>query len=190
MTIGEKIRTSRKKAGLSQEQLAEKLNVSRQAVTKWETDNGVPDINNIQCIAKLFDISIDSLLECKEDIAVATIREQIDLDQYQKTGKFGSKYDSVVKEKYPMATAIYSLVRKKKLNKAEFIIDFLVQPGVLQAADSLSDLSAYYLVETNTKQLLVHVAKTYIEGKELNFNFAGKKCVIENNLFIKAGNIR
>ncbi|UZT82594.1 helix-turn-helix domain-containing protein [Caproicibacterium sp. BJN0003] len=190
MTVGEKIKKFRKNAGLSQEQLAEKLCVSRQAITKWETDNGTPDINNLQCIAKLFDISVDSLLECNEDVVITTIREQIDLNQYQKASKFGSKYDSVVKDKWPMAKAIYPLIRKKKLSKAEAMIDFIVQPGVLQAADSLNDMSAYYLVETDTKQLLVQVTKTYIEGKQLNVKFTGKKCVIENNVFIKTSNIR
>ena len=46
---------------MSQEQLAEKLGVSRQAVTKWETDTGIPDIENIMAISALFDISIDEL---------------------------------------------------------------------------------------------------------------------------------
>lgn len=189
MTIGEKIRAYRKNAGLSQEQLAEKLCVSRQAITKWEADNGMPDINNLQCIAKLFSVSVDSLLEHSENAAVTTVREQIDLNQYHKTGTLGSKSDAVVKDKYPMATAIYPLVRKKKMNKAESILDFIVQPGVLLAADSLSDMSAYYLVEINAKQILVKVTKTFIEGKELNFKFDGKKCEIERNIFTKAGAI-
>ena len=47
---------------MSQEQLAEKLGVSRQAVTKWETDAGIPDIPNIMAISALFGISIDELL--------------------------------------------------------------------------------------------------------------------------------
>lgn len=47
---------------MSQEQLAEKLGVSRQAVTKWETDTGIPDIANMMAISTLFDISIDELL--------------------------------------------------------------------------------------------------------------------------------
>lgn len=47
---------------MSQERLAEKLGVSRQAVTKWETDAGIPDIENIMTISALFDISIDELL--------------------------------------------------------------------------------------------------------------------------------
>lgn len=62
MTFAEKLKSIRKQAGLSQEQLAEKLGVSRQAVTKWETDMGIPDIENIMAISALFDISIDELL--------------------------------------------------------------------------------------------------------------------------------
>ena len=46
MTLGEKLKESRKKSGLSQEQLSEKLGVSRSAVAKWETDNGIPDVDN------------------------------------------------------------------------------------------------------------------------------------------------
>lgn len=62
MTFAEKLNTVRKKAGLSQEKLAEKLCVSRQAVTKWETGAGIPDIENIMAISALFGISIDELL--------------------------------------------------------------------------------------------------------------------------------
>ncbi len=62
MTFAEKLKSIRKQAGMSQEQLAEKLGVSRQAVTKWETDAGIPDIENIMAISALFDISIDELL--------------------------------------------------------------------------------------------------------------------------------
>lgn len=61
MTFGEKLKSLRRQAGMSQEQLAEKLGVSRQAVTKWETDGGIPDIENIMAVSALFDISIDEL---------------------------------------------------------------------------------------------------------------------------------
>ena len=62
MTFAEKLKSIRKQAGMSQEQLAEKLGVSRQAVTKWETDAGIPDMDNIMAVSALFDISIDELL--------------------------------------------------------------------------------------------------------------------------------
>lgn len=62
MTFAEKLKAMRKQASLSQEQLAEKLNVSRQAITKWETEAGTPDIGNLIAIAALFDLSLDELL--------------------------------------------------------------------------------------------------------------------------------
>lgn len=61
MTFAEKLKELRKQSGISQEKLAEKLGVSRQAVTKWERDSGVPDIENIIAISKLFDVSMDEL---------------------------------------------------------------------------------------------------------------------------------
>ena len=67
MTFGEKLKTIRKKADMSQEKLAEKLGVSRQAITKWETDMGIPDIENIMAVSTLFDISIDELLSKEKD---------------------------------------------------------------------------------------------------------------------------
>ena len=68
MTFAEKLKTIRKQAGMSQERLAEKLGVSRQAVTKWETDTGIPDIENMMAISALFDISIDELLSHERGI--------------------------------------------------------------------------------------------------------------------------
>lgn len=62
MTLGETIRTLRKNAGLSQEALAEKLGVSRQAVSKWENDNGMPETEKLIVMAKLFDTSLDDLI--------------------------------------------------------------------------------------------------------------------------------
>lgn len=61
--ISEKLKMLRKQARMSQEQLAERLNVSRQAVTKWETAAGTPDIENLRAISALFQISLDELLD-------------------------------------------------------------------------------------------------------------------------------
>ena len=62
MTLGETIKYYRTQLNLSQTELGDRIGVSRQAVTKWETDTGIPDINNIQTLAKVFHISIDTLL--------------------------------------------------------------------------------------------------------------------------------
>lgn len=58
MSLGEKIKAMRQQAALSQEQFAEKLNMSRQAVTKWETGKGIPDIANLIAISEEFDVSL------------------------------------------------------------------------------------------------------------------------------------
>ena len=63
MALGERIRDERKKRGLSQEELADILNVSRQAITKWETDRGIPDIANLIRISEEFEISLDELIK-------------------------------------------------------------------------------------------------------------------------------
>ena len=84
MTLGEKIKSLRKQAHLSQEQLAQRLSVSRQAITKWETDSGTPDIDNLKALSQLFSISIDELLldnkEKNKDYLYESITEY-DIDE-------------------------------------------------------------------------------------------------------------
>lgn len=69
MKLSEKIRTLRKNAGLSQEQLGEKINVSRQAITKWESGDGIPDIYNLVALSNLFSISLDELMAQEKAVA-------------------------------------------------------------------------------------------------------------------------
>lgn len=71
MTFGEKLRTLRIREEYSQEALAERLHVSRQAVTKWENNAGMPDIENIKAVADLFDVTLDSLLRDEEEVETA-----------------------------------------------------------------------------------------------------------------------
>ena len=62
MTMGETIRQFRNAKGFSQEVLAEKLNVSRSAVAKWEADGGVPEIDNLLQLSIVFNVSVDELI--------------------------------------------------------------------------------------------------------------------------------
>ena len=71
MTFAEKLKSIRKQVGMSQELLAEKIGVSRQAVTKWETGAGIPDIDNMVSISNLFNISIDELI-CNKGTTLKT----------------------------------------------------------------------------------------------------------------------
>ncbi|KRN00769.1 transcriptional regulator, xre family [Lactobacillus taiwanensis DSM 21401] len=63
MRLGQKITELRKKNNLSQEALAEKMNVSRQAVSKWESDQSIPDIEKIVNLSELFGVTTDYLLK-------------------------------------------------------------------------------------------------------------------------------
>lgn len=66
--IAERLAARRKQAGLSQEALAEKLGVSRQAVSKWERSESSPDTDNLIALAKLYGVSLDELLYVDESI--------------------------------------------------------------------------------------------------------------------------
>ena len=82
MTFGEKLLKLRKEGGLSQEGLAEKLSVSRQAVSRWENEGILPDCVNLLEISRLFGVSTDYLLhddyQSDGDLpAVRTARDQL-----------------------------------------------------------------------------------------------------------------
>ena len=66
MTLGQRINQYRKKLGLSQEALGEHLGVSRQAVSKWETDAASPDVENLLALARIFGVSVAELSETPE----------------------------------------------------------------------------------------------------------------------------
>lgn len=68
MQLGEKIRELRKNSHLSQEELAEKINVSRSAVAKWESNHGIPDITNLKKLSEVFSVSVDSLIDYTKDL--------------------------------------------------------------------------------------------------------------------------
>ena len=65
-TLGQRIAAERKKLGLSQEALGEKMNVSRQAISKWESDSAVPEIDKLIAMSRLFGISLGWLLGVEE----------------------------------------------------------------------------------------------------------------------------
>lgn len=71
MEFNEKLQNLRKQKGLTQEELAELLFVSRTAVSKWESGRGYPNIDSLKAIAKLFDVTIDELLSGNELLTIA-----------------------------------------------------------------------------------------------------------------------
>ena len=187
MTFGTKLKQARQNAKLSQEQLSEKLCVSRSAIAKWETDKGMPDIQNLKAISQLLDISIDYLLAENEQLSFQTIKEPINLNDYQPHRMRKSKQDSVVIEKYADATAIYLLFREKKLSKIENILEWtIMSPGVFNVVDQINNPDCYYLVEKDDKQYLVQISKEFITSSILTSPITKDKFVIGENKFRKS----
>ncbi len=91
MTIGVKIQNLRKQKGLSQEQLAEAVGVSRQAVSKWEAEQSVPDIDKIILICDYFGVTTDYILRNEEMSCTETVQstnkneEEKDMDNKKKS---------------------------------------------------------------------------------------------------------
>lgn len=76
MDFNTKLQQLRTKKGLTQEQLAEKVCVSRVAVSKWEAGRGYPNLDSLKMLAKVFDVSIDSLLSSEELLDIAEVHRK------------------------------------------------------------------------------------------------------------------
>lgn len=79
MEFNEKLQYLRKQQNMTQEQLAEKLFVSRTAVSKWESGKGYPNIESLKCISRLFSVSIDELLSGNELLELAETENQTNI---------------------------------------------------------------------------------------------------------------
>ena len=71
MEFNEKLQELRKRKGLTQEELAEKLYVSRTAISKWESGRGYPNIESLKALAKFFSVTVDELLSTDEILTIA-----------------------------------------------------------------------------------------------------------------------
>lgn len=97
MTIGAKIQILRKQKGLSQEQLAEELGVSRQAVSKWEAEQSIPDIDKIIVLSDFFGVTTDYILRNTDEPQPQS--EIASVYTYNNTGEIEEKIDNMEKRK-------------------------------------------------------------------------------------------
>ena len=187
MTFGAKLKEARQKAGFSQEELAERMSVSRSAVAKWEIDKGMPDIDNLKAIAKLLDVSVDYLLDDGTSLDLSITREAIDLKG--KTGiiKKAKLKDSLVKERFA-DYEVYGLTAVKKLSKQEKIRDdalslftaFLPDVGsfdsgtdIVKAFENINN--AFYLADGEKNQYFIIVSDEYMEIHQVAQRITDKK---------------
>jgi len=186
MTLGQKLKDIRKRFCLSQEQLAEIMNVSRQAITKWENDGGLPDVSNLQELAKVFGITIDYLLDNNNQLPALSMRKELDKEKY--INKI-TIYQDVLKDYFQEPYEIYVLQREKKMNIIEKIIDFFVDIMPITLADITSDISPYYLVKKDNMKFLVNIKDYILEVVELPSNINDKRFIYGKNKFRNVGKL-
>ena len=194
MTLGEKLKEARQQFGLSQEELADKLYVSRAAIAKWETDSGIPDMQNLKMISDLLQVSVDYLLDNNATTVKFTLREPINIKDYGK-GIKKRKTDRAIRAKYPDAE-IHTAIPKQKLTKAEKAVDNILgfAPfgafGIPDMLNAFKLAGEYYLVIKDGRQYLALVADDYIETKELAFKVTDKKFEFGNFAFTVCGALK
>ena len=172
MTLGEKIRHARKSCGLSQEQLAEKLCVSRSAIAKWETDKGMPDVENLKFLSRLLNVSVDYLLSDEERTEEAVIREPYQLAAFGRGCKKVKK-DRFMRQRFP-GTRICTLWGRPELDDVPCAVDstlgFLTDDpfGMPEFLKSVRDLDRdFYLVVREEDPFFVTVTDEFLEIRPL-----------------------
>ncbi len=114
MNISDRIQTLRKAKGMSQEQLADAVGVSRQAVSKWESEQASPDLDKVVIMSELFDVTTDCILKGIEPVEVQDHKTMADvIDQKILTENNGQRAKTVFK---------YALIGLGVI----FAIDFIV----------------------------------------------------------------
>lgn len=81
MRIGEKLKEEREKQGLSQKEVADRLHIARQAVSRWETDQSYPDLENLMALGRLYHVSIDELLGMEKEEISESVQKKTEEEQ-------------------------------------------------------------------------------------------------------------
>ncbi|MBP5752371.1 MAG: helix-turn-helix transcriptional regulator [Treponema sp.] len=173
MNFAEKLKTLRKQKNISQEQLAEKIHVSRQAITKWENGNGIPDIENLLAISSIFNESIDSLLSEEKSLIsknefLYDSRTEYDLDSPKKIDlKIGTAHELIIEktndEKIQVIAASNKLSFIKQQVRVKIEEDKRNMDVVVKHTSDLSDLASL-----ENLFILVRIPVKFVADIELN----------------------
>ena len=125
MGLGDHLFRARKNKGLSQEMVAEKLGVSRQTISKWETDETLPDIRQSKNLAVLYGLSLDELIDWDGDRNLQEIQEAIDrtsdetADKIDWTKAWSKKYPILLQYQEEVEVSYYAAELDKLLSDLE-----------------------------------------------------------------------
>ena len=208
ISLGEKIKKARLEAGLTQEELSELLMVSRAAVAKWETNRGLPDIDNLKFIASALSVSVDYLLDENNSVDFSITKKPINLNKYGFDGRLSGFKKSKIKEQivldeYPDSEINMLTVVKTYNSSSEKMVDNFVGwfstllgglPlfGIYDFSKAVATLVAdqYYLVDKKDKQYFVLITDEYIISRIMGVAFNSKKFRIGDKEFMKVGKLR
>lgn len=158
MKFNENLKYLRKQAGLTQEQLAEKLNVSRQAITKWESGQSLPDIENLKELSFMFSVSMDSLVGDIESKSTLKIKKKID--------DIGYYILSLVVILVSSLFSIFRLINHITENENIIVISVIIM--IIMAFIIFVLLIKQYLI--NTREVIINMKPTK-EGKKVRIIF-------------------
>ena len=180
MIFAEKLKTLRKQKNISQEQLAEIIHVSRQAITKWESGNGIPDIENLIAISSLFNESLDSLLSEEKSLIskhefLYESRTEYDLDSPKKIDfKIGTAHEVIIEktndEKIQVIVASNKLSYLTQQVKVKIDEDKRRMDVIVKHSTDLSDIAAL-----ENLFVLVRIPVKFVADVELSGEFENLK---------------
>ena len=180
MIFAEKLKTLRKQKNISQEQLAEIIHVSRQAITKWESGNGIPDIENLIAISSLFNESLDSLLSEEKSLIskhefLYESRTEYDLDSPKRIDlRIGTAHEVIIEktndEKIQVIAASNKLSYLTQQVKVKIDEDKRRMDVIVKHSTDLSDIAAL-----ENLFVLVRIPVKFVADVELSGEFENLK---------------
>lgn len=187
MKFDENLRAFRKQKEFSQEYLAEKMNVSRQTISKWENGTAMPDLKKLTDLAKLFDVSMDELLgtsspdynsEPTDNAELESVKRE--LEEYKDKNKKTTAVLGAVSAVLVVALIIVSVNLSNSIKNLQSKIDGLPANQVIYQNDSeddnsiLSDVDCYISKvdkdnPDNVEMTFTYSPKTYAKGTSVIF---------------------
>ncbi|MDO4365064.1 MAG: helix-turn-helix transcriptional regulator [Clostridia bacterium] len=187
MKFDENLRAFRKQKEFSQEYLAEKMNVSRQTISKWENGTAMPDLKKLTDLAKLFDVSMDELLgtsspdynsEPTDNAQLESIKQEF--EEYKDKNKKTTVVLGTVSAVLVVALIIVSVNLSNSIKNLQSKIDGLPANQVIYQNDSeddnsiLSDVDCYISKvdkdnPANVEMTFTYSPKTYAKGTSVKF---------------------
>ena len=167
MEFGEKIQRLRNQNKWTQEELAEKLYVSRTAVSKWESNKGYPNIDSLKDIAKLFNITIDELLSSEEIIDIARKENTSNI----------KKTNNLIYGLLDIISVLFIFL-PLYAQKTE---SFVYSVSLISSNDMSNIIKISYIIILSTLSLIgiVELVLNFIDNKKIQKIFNGISLVIE-----------